>query len=48
MELIAAVPFEAVREMTDRLVWEKALFVRLLPSGEPPEKKSMPPGMMRR
>ena len=48
MELIAAAPFEAVREMAGRLIWEKTLFVRLLPSGEPPEKKSMPPGMMRR
>jgi predicted Zn-dependent peptidase len=48
LELIAAVPSGEVLEMAGRLGWETALFVRLLPSGEAPEKKSMPPGMMRR
>ncbi len=46
--LIAAAPFEAVREIAGRLAWEKALFVRLLPGENDIEKKSMPPGMMRR
>jgi len=46
--LIAAAPFGTVLEMAGRLTWGKALFIRLLPSEEAPEKKSMPTGMMRR
>ncbi len=48
LELIAAVSSGEVLKMAAHLTWENALFVRLLPSGEAPEKKSMPPGMMRR
>ena len=48
LELITAVRGGEVMEMAGLLVWENALFVRLLPSGEVPEKKSMPAGMMRR
>jgi predicted Zn-dependent peptidase len=48
LELIAAAPLESVLEAVGRLRLEGALLVRLLPSGEPEEKKSMPPGMMGR
>ncbi|MCK4549421.1 MAG: hypothetical protein KAU49_04600, partial [Candidatus Krumholzibacteria bacterium] len=48
LELIARVQYDLARKMAAHLIWENALFVRLLPSGEAPEKKSMPPGMMRR
>ena len=40
--------FDLVREMAAHLIWGNALFVRLLPGEDVPEKKSMPPGMMRR
>ncbi len=46
--LIVAAPFESVRELAGRLAWGKALFVRLLPGENATEKRSMPPGMMRR
>ncbi len=48
LELIAAASPEEVVEMAGRLIWDSALFVRLLPGENAPEKKSMPPGMMRR
>ncbi len=48
LELIARVQYNQVREMAAHLIWENALFVRLLPGENVPEKKSMPPGMMRR
>jgi len=46
--LVAAAPFEAVSAMAGSLAPEKAVFIRLLPGENATEKKSMPPGMIRR
>lgn len=46
--LLASVPDEAVVRAAASLEPETALLARLAGSGEPPEKKSPPPGMMRR
>ena len=46
--LISQVQHDQVREMEAYLKWGNALFVRILPGENAPEKKSMPPGMMRR
>ncbi len=48
LEMIAGVRYDRVREMAARLIWDEVLLVRLLPGEGAPEKKSMPPGMMRR
>jgi predicted Zn-dependent peptidase len=46
--LISQARHDQVSEMAALLAWDKAVFFRLLPGEHPPEKKSMPAGMMRR
>jgi hypothetical protein len=46
--LVATAPFEAVSRMAGMLDPGKGVFIRLLPGEMGSEKKSMPPGMMRR